>query len=432
MPAERVSMRCVREIFRLKHECGVSDRAIARGTGVARSTVRCCLARVAAAGLGWPLPSSLTDQGWRRCCSLRLAAPGRARGAKTSRIGRRSIANCGARRDVAMLLWEEYRAFIRQGYGYSRWCELYRGWEGRLSPTMRQVHPAGERLFVDYAGQTVEVVDGSTGELRPVQVFVAVLGASNYTYAEASWTQTPAGLDRLACSGAGISRRRAAADRARQPAAGVLRANWYEPGINPTYRDMAAHYGTAILPTRVRKPRDKAKVEVGVLVVERWILARLRNQRFFSLAELNAAIAALRRRPQRAADAQARRQPPPAVRGTGPPGLSPLPSEPYIYAEWRIRRVSPRLSRRCRRSLLLGAASAVARADRGAHHRAHRRVVPQGRARRRPCRAAAARGRHTTLAEHMPQVPPPPCRVDDRAHRKEAEAIGAATATLTM
>ena len=190
-----------------------------------------------------------------------------------------------------MLRWEEYRQREPGGYGYSRWCELSRAWEGRLSPTMRQAHRAGARMFVDYAGQTVELIDGRSGEIRQAQIFGAVMGASSYTYVEASWTPTlPDGIG---------SQARALAFMGGVPAplvpdnpkVGVTRANWYEPGLNRTYLDLAIHYGTAILPTRTRKPRDKAKVEVGVLVVERWILARLRNRRFFSLAELNQAIA---------------------------------------------------------------------------------------------------------------------------------------------
>jgi len=248
-----------------------------------------------------------------------------------------------------MLLWEEYRQREPDGYGYSRWCELYRAWEGRLSPTMRQAHPAGERMFVDYAGQTVAVIDPGTvglqptgltrGEVRPAQIFVAVMGASNYTYAEATATQSlpdwiGAHVRALAFMG-GVPAQLVPDN----PKVGVDRANWYEPGLNRTYLDLATHYGTAILPARVRKPRDKAKIEVAVLVVERWILARLRNRRFFSLAELNRAIAAL------VADLNAR-----PMRRLGVsrrdlfveldrPALKPLPAEPYEYAEWRVRRV---------------------------------------------------------------------------------------------
>src|SRR5207253_4336086 len=201
----------------------------------------------------------------------------------------------------------------------------------------RRIAPA--RMFVDYAGQTVELIDGRSGEIRQAQIFGAVMGASSYTYVEASWTPTlPDGIG---------SQPRALAFMGGVPAqlvpdnpkVGVTRANWYEPGLNRTYLDLAIHYGTAILPTRTRKPRDKAKVEVGVLVVARWILARRRNRRFFSLAELNQVIG------ERVADLNAR-----AMRRLGVsrrdlfleldcPALKPLPAEPYEYAEWRLRRV---------------------------------------------------------------------------------------------
>src|SRR5208337_1728235 len=332
MPAERVSMRRVREILLLKHECGASVRAIAVAIGVARSTVQLCLARAVAAELSWPLPVTLTDGGLEALLFAPVGGtrPGiRHKAEPDWTVIHRELRRPGV---TLQLLWEEYRAIHTGGYGYSRWCELYRSWESRLSPTMRQAHPAGERLFVDYAGQTVELVDGSTGELRTAQVFVAVLGASNYTYAEATWTQSlpdwiGAHVRTLAFLG-GVPRQ-IVPDNLR---AGVLRANWYEPGINPTYRDLAAHYGTAILPTRVRRPRDKAKVEVGVLVVERWILARLRHQRFFSLTELNAAIAALvadlNDRPMRKLGVS-RRQ---LFEQLDRPALASLPTEPFVYA----------------------------------------------------------------------------------------------------
>ena len=247
---------------------------------------------VAAAGLTWPLPATVTNGALE---ALLLAGggapPGQRRKAEPDWVVvHRELRRPGV---TLMLLWDEYRGAAPGGYQYSRWCELYRSWEAGLSPTMRQVHPAGERLFVDFPGQTVEVLDPATGELRTAQVFVAVLGASNYTYAEAVWTQALpdwVGAHVRVLEFLGGVPRQIVPDNLR---AGVLRANWYEPGLNPTYRDMAAHYGTAILPARVRRPRDKAKVEAGVLVVERWILARLRHQRFASLAALNAAIAVL-------------------------------------------------------------------------------------------------------------------------------------------
>jgi transposase len=331
-------MRRVREILRLKHESGATDRAIARSLGIARSTVGLTLERVAAAGLRWPLPASLTD---RVLEAMLYAGQGLRQGERRKAEPDWAYVHHELRRPsvTLMLLWEEYRQRQPGGYGYSRWCELYRAWEGRLSPTMRQAHPAGERMFVDYAGQTIDLIDGRSGEVRPAQIFVAAMGASNYTYAEATLTQSlpdwiGAHVRALAFMG-GVPAQLVPDN----PKVGVDRANWYEPGLNRTYLALATHYGTAILPTRVRRPRDKAKVEVAVLVVERWILARLRNRRFFSLAELNRAIAEL------VADLNAR-----LMRRLGVsrhdlfleldrPALKELPAEPYEYAEWRVRRV---------------------------------------------------------------------------------------------
>src|SRR5437660_2909312 len=328
MPAERVSMRRVREILRLKHECGATDRAVARSLGIARSTVAVTLDRLAAAELCWPLPATLSE---RVLEAMLYAGPGTQRGSRRKVEPEWMHVHHELRRPgvTLMLLWEEYRQATPDGYGYSRWCEFYRGWEGRLSPTMRQTHPAGERMFVDYAGQTVDVIDGRTGEVRAAQIFVAAMGASNYTYAEATLTQSlpdwiGAHVRALAFMG-GVPAQLVPDN----PRVGVDRANWYEPGLNRTYLDLATHYGTAILPTRVRRPRDKAKVEVAVLVVERWILARLRNRRFFSLTELNQAIAEL------VTDVNAR---PMRRLGINYPALKELPAEPYQYAEWRAAR----------------------------------------------------------------------------------------------
>ena len=331
-------MRRVREILRLKHECRVTDREIARSLSVARSTVALTLERVAAAGLRWPLPTPLTD---RVLEAMLYAGHGRQQGARRKAEADWAYVHHELRRPgvTLMLLWEEYRQREPDGYRYSRWCELYRAWESRLSPTMRQAHPAGERMFVDYAGQTFDLIDGSTGEIRSAQIFVAVMGASNYTYAEATLTQTlpdwiGAHIRALAFMG-GVPAQLVPDN----PRVGVDRANWYEPGLNRTYLDLATHYRTAILPTRVRKPRDKAKVEVAVLVVERWILARLRNRRFFSLAELNQAIAELiadlNARPMRKLGVSRRD----LFLELDRPALKELPAEPYQYAEWRVRRV---------------------------------------------------------------------------------------------
>lgn len=333
-------MRQVREILRLKLVGGLATREVGRRVGVAASTVRATVKRFQASGLGWPLPEDLNDT----VLEARLFAE-----VGTKRGHRRQIEPDWAdihrelkRKHVTLsVLWDEYIERNPEGYRYSRFCELYRSWEGRVSVTMRQTHVGGDKLFVDYAGDTMPViVDRLTGEVRQAQIFVAVMGASNFTYAEASWTQALGdwiGAHTRAFEAIGGVPRLLVPDNAK---VAVIKACLYEPQVNRTYAEMAAHYGTAVLPARPYKPRDKAKVEAAVLVVERWILARLRNRQFYSLAELNAAIAELLRRlneerPIRRLG-RTRRQ---LLEELDRPALKPLPVEPYVFAEWRIRRV---------------------------------------------------------------------------------------------
>jgi transposase len=180
------------------------------------------------------------------------------------------------------LLWQEYKAQSPAGYQYGQFCDRYRAWISRLDPCMRQEYKAGEKLFVDSAGQTAPVVGPATGEVRPAQIFLALWGASNYTYAEATWSQTLPdwiGSHVRALTFFGSVTAVIVPDNLRS---GVTKPCRYEPDINPTSQELADHYGTAIIPARVRKPQDKAKVENGVLLAERWLLAPLRNRQFFS------------------------------------------------------------------------------------------------------------------------------------------------------
>jgi len=291
MPAERVSMRKIKEILRLKWSCGLSRRQIARSCALARSTVAEYLRRAQAAGLSWPLPAEWDDAGLEE---LLFPAVAYMPADQRPMPNWAEIHKEYKRKGVTLsLLWQEYKAQSPAGYQYSQFCERYRAWSGRLDPCMRQEHKAGEKLFVDYAGQTVPVMDPTTGEVRPAQIFLAVLGASNYTYAEATWSQTlpdwiGSHVRALAFFG-GVT----AVIVPDNLKSGVTTPCRYEPDINPTYQEMADHYGTAIIPARVRKPKDKAKVENGVLLAERWLLAPLRNRQFFSLAELNQALGEL-------------------------------------------------------------------------------------------------------------------------------------------
>ena len=296
--------------------------------------------RFEGAGLGWPLPNGMSDG------DLEAALYANHR----SKRGHRRHAEPDwptvhrelKRKHVTLLIvWDEYIAANPGGYSYSRFCELYRGFESKLSPTMRQTHAAGERLFVDYAGDGVPVViDRLTGEIRKAQIFVAVLGASSFTFAHASWTQAlPDWIDAhvRAFEAIGGVPHLLVPDNTKTA---VIKACLYDPQVNRTYAEMAAHYDTAILPARPRRPRDKAKVEQAVLIVERWLLGRLRHRTFYSLAEVNAAIADLmthlnEERPIRRLGVT-RRQ---LLEQIDRPALKSLPTEPYEFSEWRTCRV---------------------------------------------------------------------------------------------
>ena len=339
MPAERIAMRLVREILRLIAVEKLAVREIARRTGKAPSTVRATLGRCRAAGVSWPLPEGLSDAGLEeRLYGKGGAKPGPARRAEADWA---SIHRELKRKHVTLsILWEEYIAQQPDGLRYSRFCELYKTFASKLPVVMRQTHAAGEKLFVDYAGDPVPViVDRLTGERRPAQIFVAVLGASSFSYAEATWTQSlpdwiAAHVRALEAIG-GVPRLLVPDN----PKAAIVKACFYDPQVNRTYSAFAEHYDLGILPARPRKPRDKAKVEACVLIVERYLLGRLRHRSFYSLAELNQAIQEM------LADVNGRRP----LRRLGVtrqqlfeeldrPALKPLPAEPYVYAEWRIRR----------------------------------------------------------------------------------------------
>jgi transposase len=246
------------------------------------------------------------------------------------------------RRGVTLaLLWQEYRGDHPQGFAYSWYCESYGGWKKRISPTMRQTHVAGEKLFVDWAGDTIGVIDPATGEERRARIFVAALGASNFTYAEARWSETLPdwiGAHVNALNAIGGVPKALVPDNLK---AGVTKPSRYEPGINRTYQDLADHYGCVVLPTRIVKPRDKAKVEVAVQIVERFVLAKLRNVRFFSLAELNVAIrdcvATINAKVMRRL-AKSRVE---LLETIERPALGALPAAAYSYAEWKRARVAP-------------------------------------------------------------------------------------------
>lgn len=290
MARETLSMRKLSEVLRLSLEQKLSVRQVARSCCLARSTVSDYLGRAQAAGLTWPLSEGMDEARLDALLFPVREAVSPSRSAPDMLYLRNEL----RRKHVTLqLLWEEYRSHTPEGYSYSQYCQLYRDWLGKQALSLRQEHRAGEKLFVDFAGDTIPVHDPNTGAVTAGYLFVAVLGCSNYTYAEVTATeQLP---DWIGAQVRALEFIRGVPlvvvpDNTRTA---VKSPCWYDPDINLTYQELAEHYGFAVIPARRRKPKDKAKVEAGVLIAERWILARLRHHTFFSLGEVNTAVAQL-------------------------------------------------------------------------------------------------------------------------------------------
>lgn len=332
MATERLLMRQIREILRLRWASGLPQRAVARACGVGLGTVFEYCRRATQAGLTWPLPDELDDRQLEARLFQRVHdLVGVARPLPDLAWLHQELKHPGV---TLQRLWLEYLDAHPDGYRYSQFCRHYYRWVRTLAPTMRQVHRAGEKAFVDFSGQRPVLCDPQTGELVPVELFIGVLGASSYTYAEACPSQ-----DLPSWIGAHVrmleyfqgSPAILVPDNLRS---GVTQACRYEPMINRTYLELARHYGLAVVPARSGRPRDKAPAEAAVLVVQRWILAALRHHRFFQLAELNAAIrellAPLNDRPMKKLGVSRRE----LFERLDRPALRPLPPTPYAFAVW--------------------------------------------------------------------------------------------------
>lgn len=330
-------MRKIREVLRLTLDAGLSPRQVSASLSVPRVTVRRYLDRAAAAGLSWPLPEGM-DDAELEALLFPPCPPSRApRPAPDFAQVHREMRRKGV---TLQLLWLEYRERYPDGYAYSQFCLHYASWREHVDLPMRQRHRAGEKCFIDYSGQTLPILDLDTGRVWQAEVFIAVLGASNYTYAEACRSQQLA--DWLAAHVAAFEFFTAVPtilvpDNLRS---GVSVADRYEPEINRSYAELAAHYGTVVIPARSRKPRDKAKVEVGVQIAEREILARLRNLSLTSLGEANAAIRVelnrLNARPFAKLDGS-RQQ---LFEALDRPAMRPLPAQRYEFATFEAHKVN--------------------------------------------------------------------------------------------
>lgn len=400
MPTKRKAMRQIKEVLRLKFEAKLSHERIAAATGVSKGAVASYLKRALEAGIGWPLAPLLDDAMLEARLFRAAGAPAASHAAPDFAHIHQELKRKGV---TLTLLWEEYStAHPGCAYRYSQFCFHYGQFRESLKRSMRQVHRAGEKLFLDYCGNTVPIIDAGSGELRAAQIFVAVLGASNYTYAEASFSQSLPdwiGSHIRAFEFFGAVPALLVPDNLKSA---IKRACRYEPEATSTYADLARHYGTAILPARPFHPRDKAAVEAGVLLVQRWILARLRNRPFFTLAELNAAIRELlldlNKRPFKKLEGSRAS----AFASIDRPAMAPLALTRYEYAQWKRAIVNidyhveidghyysvPHSLVRLKIEVSFSATT-VECFFKGKRVAVHVRSL--------------RRGRHTTIAEHMPE-----------------------------
>jgi len=328
-------MHRAREVFRLKYDCRLSNRKIARACGVDRDTVGMYLKRAEKAGLRWPFPAELTDA---EIEARLFPKPPQPAGAQ------RPLPDCAYIYEelrshkklnlTLMQLWIEYKERHPAGFQYTQFCEHYHRWRQKLDYVMRQEHRAGDKLFVDFC-DGLPLVNQATGEIVRTHLFVGVWGFSNFTYVEAVPDQSAPSWARchvraLAYSGA--------VPHALVPdnlKSGVTKPCFYEPELNRSYAELAAHYNTAVLPARVRRPRDKAKAEAGVLVAQRWILAVLRHRTFFTLAEMNDAIRELLEVLNTRVMKKLKKSRRELFESQDRPAALPLPERHYQYAEWR-------------------------------------------------------------------------------------------------
>jgi transposase len=335
-------MRKLREVLRLRHELKLGYQQIGRSCAITVSTVHKYLKRAEAAGVSWPLPEDWDQQRLEAALFPPTANPGEQQAAA------RPLPDFSAIHEqlrqhkhlTLQLLWEEYREANPDGYRYSRYCDLYQRWRARLDVVLRQEHKAGEKMFVDWAGATIPVYDRQTGHPWQASLFVAALGASSYTWAEATRDQQMESWLRAhvhALEYFGGVPALAVPDNTKT---GVTKAHRYDPDLNPTYYNFAMHCGFGIVPARPRKARDKAKVESAVQLAQRWIVAALRHHKFFSLEELNVAIRELlhklNHRPFRKKDGTRAS----AWETIDKPALKPLPMEPFDLSEWSRARVN--------------------------------------------------------------------------------------------
>jgi len=332
---ERACGRSLKEILRLRFVSGLSTRQIGASRGLSPSTVQSYLRRFAVAKLQWPLPSELDDEA---LAALLFPQEGHPQKSRVEPDFAQVHIELRRKHVTKQLLWQEYREAHPEGYEYSRFCECYQQWLKRASPTMRQTHVAGEKMFVDFSGSGLDIVDAQSGECLTAVLFVAVLGASSYTYVEPCLSQdlqTWVGCHVRALEFFDGAARVWVPDNLK---AAVTQAHRYEPLLNRTYEELAEHYGAAVIPARSRKPRDKAKVEAAVGLASRWILAVLRHHHFQAMEQVRQAVRPLLDKLNDKPMQKIGRSRRALFEELEHKALQPLPERPYQLAEWKVVR----------------------------------------------------------------------------------------------
>lgn len=344
MAAQRLAMKSIKELFRLRFEVKLSQRQVCRSLNCGRTTVRDYEKRALLAGLdNFEKINCLSEDELLVLLNLKR----KTQSFETPLRKQDSLPDWNyihgelSKRHVTLsLLWEEYIEAYPKGYSYAQFCVHYRRWKEKLSVVMRQEYKAGEKVFIDYAGSTIDIIHPQTGKVRSAQIFIGVLGASSYTFVEAAWSQSlPDWL---------MSHRRMFEYFNGVPQilvpdnlkSAVNKPNRYEAVINQSYQDLAEHYGTCVIPARVRRPKDKAKAEAGVLLTSRWIIAALRNKTFYSLEELNEAIVVLLEKLNNKKMRYFKKSRTELFESIDKPELGVLRSKPYIFSEWKVARVN--------------------------------------------------------------------------------------------
>lgn len=401
---KRISMRKIREIMRLKYDAGLSNRQIAKSTCISSSTVSNYLRDAQAAKIDWEVAKNIGDK------ELEIAVFGQIMGDRNDFTRKyidpdwEYIFNELKRKNVTkILLWQEYKnKYGKKAYSYSQFCNNFNTWRKKHNISMKQVHKGGEKLFVDYAGHTMPITDPNTGEETQVQIFLAVLGASNLIYAEASFSQKLSDwiashvrtLDYI-----GGVPQIIVPDNLKSA---VKKAHKYDPDLNPTYQNLAEHYDFAVIPARPYKPKDKSKVEVGVQIVERKILAKLRDKKFFSLGELNKTIRSLiddlNELPFQKLPGTRREK----FLQLDKPNLKPLPKVKYQYTEIKTAKVHVDYHVEVDRhyysvpyTLIKEKVDIHVCNNTISIYHDNKRIVTHPR--------STFKGRHTTISEHMPE-----------------------------